>query len=98
MRIDKTLVRAFALFKYFKKDYPNFDGYIPDDEFYYRFKKMTGLTLSSFNYFKTDLALLGIILREGKYNKLNPNKVNEFNKQLLKIEKEEAERLYAKAK
>ena len=99
MRVDRTLTRAFALFKYFENDYPNFDGYIPEDEFYVKFKIITnGLTLSSFNYFKSDIALLGLIIREGKYSKLRKDKVLQFMKTTTKLEKEEVERLYQKIK
>ena len=97
MRVDRTLTRAFALFKYFQKHFPNFDGEIPDDEFYLKFKKITdGLTLSSFNYFKSDISLLGLIIRQGKYSKLKTKKVAEFMKTTTKIEQEEVERLYRK--
>lgn len=99
MRIDKTITRAMALFKWFENDYPNFDGEIPDDEFYIRFRKMTdGLTFASFNYFKSDIAMLGLIRREGRFNKLNSEKIPNYKKRLLKIEKEEIERLYNKIK
>ena len=99
MNIDRTLTRAFALFKYFQEDYPNFDGEIPDDEFYLQFKKITdGLTLSSFNYFKTDISMLGLIIRQGKFSRLNQKKWFEFQKKSTKLEIEEIERLYQKIK
>ena len=99
MKVDRTLTRAFALFKFFEKDYPNFDGEIPDDEFYRKFKIVSdGLTLSSFHYFKADLALLGLISRQGRYSKLMRNKVLEYQKTETKTEKEVVEMLYKKLK
>ena len=99
MKFDRTLTRAFALFKYFEIDYPNFDGEIPDDEFYRKFKIVSnGLSLASFNYFKTDLSLLGLIIRQGRYSQLRKEKLLEFMKTTTKLEMEEVERLYQKIK
>ena len=99
MRVDRTLTRAFALFKYFENDYPNFDGDIPEDEFYLQYRRITdGLTLSSFLLFKSYISLLGLIIKEGKFSKLKKDKVLEFKKTTTKLEMEEVERLYQKIK
>lgn len=98
MRTDLSLVRAEAIFRYFLKDYPNFDGEIPADAFYLVFKKATNLTLSSFVGFTEEMRLLGVVYKEGKMYSLNEKKLKELTSKLIDVEIKQAEDIYARLK
>jgi len=98
MRIDLTIVRAEAIFRYFLNDYPNFDGEIPADAFYLVFKKATSLSMSSFIWFLEEMRLLGVVFKEGKVYSLNEKKLKEVTSKLIDLERKQANDIYARLK